>query len=89
MHKSTTSRRDQAAVDTNPRPFSGKQPDLEASSPNRETLDLWRLNGIEYLADWVIDDLEDIARLTKIQRSLFGRDQRYRYPALQHLPSEQ
>ena len=57
-----------------------------------ETLDLLRLNGIEYLADWVIDDLpQDIATphgtITTIPYSVETND--IVIHALQHLPSEQ
>ena len=59
---------------------------------NNETLDLLRLNGIEYLADWVIDDLpQDIATphgtITTIPYSVETND--IVIHALQHLPSEQ
>ena len=54
--------------------------------------DLLRLNGIEYLADWVIDDLpQDIATphgtITTIPYSVETND--IVIHALQHLPSEQ
>jgi hypothetical protein len=57
-----------------------------------ETLDLLRLNGIEYVADWVIDDLpQDIATphgtITTIPYSVETND--IVVHALQHLPSEQ
>src|SRR6266436_971608 len=57
-----------------------------------ETLDLLRLNGIEYLADWVIDDLpQDIATphgtMTTIPYSVETND--IVIHALQHLSSEQ
>jgi len=57
-----------------------------------ETLDLLRLNGIEYLADWVIDDLpQDITTphgtMTTIPYSVETND--IVIHALQHLPSEQ
>jgi len=57
-----------------------------------ETLDLLRLNGIEYVADWVIDDLpQDIATphgtITTIPYSVETND--IVIHALQHLPSEQ
>ena len=47
------------AVDTIAK-FSGKPP-RSWESPGRpeteQTIDLLRLNGIEYLADWVIDEI--------------------------------
>jgi allantoinase len=57
-----------------------------------DTIDLLRLNGIEYLADWVIDDLpQDIATphgiMTTIPYSVETND--IVIHALQHLPSEQ
>jgi allantoinase len=57
-----------------------------------ETIDLLRLNGIEYLADWVIDELpQDIATphgtITTIPYSVETND--IVIHALQHLPSEQ
>jgi allantoinase len=57
-----------------------------------ETLDLLRLNGIEYVADWVIDDLpQDITTphgtITTIPYSVETND--IVIHALQHLPSEQ
>ena len=57
-----------------------------------ETLDLLRGNGIEYVADWVIDDLpQDIATphgtITTIPYSVETND--IVIHALQHLPSEQ
>jgi hypothetical protein len=59
---------------------------------DRGTLDLLRLNGIEYVADWVIDDLpQDIATphgtITTIPYSVETND--IVIHALQHLPSEQ
>jgi allantoinase len=45
--------------------FTGKQPrswESPGLTETNDTLDLLRLNGIEYVADWVIDDLpQDIA----------------------------
>jgi allantoinase len=40
--------------------FTGKPPrswESPGLTETEETLDLLRLNGIEYVADWVIDDL--------------------------------
>ena len=59
---------------------------------HKRTLDLLRLNGIEYVADWVIDDLpQDIATphgtITTIPYSVETND--IVIHALQHLPSEQ
>src|SRR5258708_17808736 len=70
-----------------PRPW--ESPGLRETA---ETLDLLRLNGIEYVADWVIDDLpQDIATphgtITTIPYSVETND--IVIHALQHLPSEQ
>jgi allantoinase len=82
------------AVDTIGK-FAGK-PVRSWESPGltetEETIDLLRLNGIEYLADWVIDDLpQDIATphgvITTVPYSVETND--IVIHALQHLPSEQ
>jgi allantoinase len=57
-----------------------------------ETLDQLRLNGIEYVADWVIDDLpQDITTphgtITTFPYSVETND--IVIHAMQHLPSEQ
>ena len=70
-------------------PRSWESPGL---TETEETLDLLRLNGIEYVADWVIDDLpQDIATphgtITTIPYSVETND--IVIHALQHLPSEQ
>ena len=75
--------------------FTGKAPrswESPGLTETEETLDLLRLNGIEYLADWVIDDLpQDIATphgtMTTIPYSVETND--IVVHALQHLPSEQ
>ena len=75
--------------------FTGKPPrswESPGLTETEETLDLLRLNGIEYLADWVIDDLpQDIATphgtITTIPYSVETND--IVIHALQHLPSEQ
>ena len=75
--------------------FIGKPPrswESPGLTETEETIDLLRLNGIEYLADWVIDDLpQDIATphgtMTTIPYSVETND--IVIHALQHLPSEQ
>ena len=75
--------------------FTGKSPrswESPGLTETEETLDLLRLNGIEYVADWVIDDLpQDIATphgtMTTIPYSVETND--IVIHALQHLPSEQ
>jgi allantoinase len=75
--------------------FTGKQPrswESPGLTDTNETLDLLRLNGIEYLADWVIDDLpQDITTphgtMTSIPYSVETND--IVIHALQHLSSEQ
>src|SRR5260370_5390565 len=82
------------AVDTIAK-FNGKPPrswESPGLTETAETLDLLRLNGIEYVADWVIDDLpQDIATphgtITTIPYSVETND--IVIHALQHLPSEQ
>ena len=91
-----TIRRDaiKRAVDTIAK-FTGKPPrswESPGLTETDETLDLLRLNGIEYVADWVIDDLpQDIATphgtITTIPYSVETND--IVIHALQHLPSEQ
>jgi allantoinase len=75
--------------------FTGKPPrswESPGLTETEETLDLLRLNGIEYVADWVIDDLpQDIATphgtITTIPYSVETND--IVIHALQHLPSDQ
>jgi peptidoglycan/xylan/chitin deacetylase (PgdA/CDA1 family) len=75
--------------------FTGKSPrswESPGLTETEETIDLLRLNGIEYVADWVIDDLpQDIATphgtITTIPYSVETND--IVIHALQHLPSEQ
>ena len=75
--------------------FAGKPPrswESPGLTETEETLDLLRLNGIDYVADWVIDDLpQDIATphgtITTIPYSVETND--IVIHALQHLPSEQ
>ena len=75
--------------------FAGKPPrswESPGLTETEETLDLLRLNGIEYVADWVIDDLpQEIATphgiVTTIPYSVETND--IVIHALQHLPSEQ
>ena len=75
--------------------FTGKPPRSWESPGLTETdatLDLLRLNGIEYVADWVIDDLpQEIATphgtITTLPYSVETND--IVVHALQHLPSEQ
>src|ERR1700737_1257143 len=75
--------------------FTGKSPrswESPGLTETDDTIDLLRLNGIEYLADWVIDDLpQDIATphgiMTTIPYSVETND--IVIHALQHLPSEQ
>jgi allantoinase len=75
--------------------FAGKPPrswESPGLTETEATLDLLRLNGIEYVADWVIDDLpQDIATphgtITTIPYSVETND--IVIHALQHLPSEQ
>jgi allantoinase len=74
--------------------FAGKPPrswESPGLTETEETIDLLRLNGIEYLADWVIDDLpQDIATphgvMTTIPYSVETND--IVIHALQHLSSE-
>ena len=78
------------AVDTIAK-FTGKPPrswESPGLTETEETLDLLRLNGIEYVADWVIDDLpQDIATphgtITTIPYSVETND--IVIHALQHL----
>ncbi len=82
------------AVDTIAK-FAGKPPrswESPGLTETEETLDLLRLNGIDYVADWVIDDLpQDIVTphgtITTIPYSVETND--IVIHALQHLPSEQ
>jgi peptidoglycan/xylan/chitin deacetylase (PgdA/CDA1 family) len=75
--------------------FVGKPPrswESPGLTETEETLDLLRLNGIEYVADWVIDDLpQEIATphgtITTIPYSVETND--IVIHALQHLPSDQ
>jgi len=75
--------------------FTGKPPrswESPGLTETEETLDLLRLNGIEYVADWVIDDLpQDIATphgtITTIPYTVETND--IVVHALQHLPSDQ
>jgi peptidoglycan/xylan/chitin deacetylase (PgdA/CDA1 family) len=75
--------------------FSGKPPrswESPGLTETEDTLDLLRFNGIEYVADWVIDDLpQDIATphgtVTTIPYSVETNG--IVIHALQHLPSEQ
>ena len=75
--------------------FTGKPPrswESPGLTETEETLDLLRLNGIDYVADWVIDDLpQDIATphgtITTIPYSVETND--IVIHALQHLPSDQ
>jgi len=75
--------------------FAGKPPrswESPGLTETGETLDLLRLNGIEYVADWVIDDLpQEIATphgtITAIPYSVETND--IVIHALQHLPSDQ
>ena len=75
--------------------FAGKPPrswESPGLTETEETLDLLRLNGIEYVADWVIDDLpQEIATphgtITTIPYSVETND--IVIHALQHLPSDQ
>jgi allantoinase len=75
--------------------FTGKPPrswESPGLTETEETLDLLRLNGIEYVADWVIDDLpQDIVTphgtITTIPYSVETND--IVIHALQHLPSDQ
>ena len=75
--------------------FTGKPPrswESPGLTETEETLDLLRLNGIQYVADWVIDDLpQDITTphgmITTIPYSVETND--IVIHALQHLPSEQ
>jgi allantoinase len=75
--------------------FTGKPPrswESPGLTETDETLDLLRFNGIEYVADWVIDDLpQDIATphgtITTIPYSVETND--IVIHALQHLSSEQ
>lgn len=82
------------AVDTIAR-FSGKSPrswESPGLTETGDTLDLLRRNGIEYVADWVIDDLpQSIATphgtITTIPYTVETND--IVVHALQHQPSEQ
>jgi peptidoglycan/xylan/chitin deacetylase (PgdA/CDA1 family) len=75
--------------------FTGKLPrswESPGLTETEDTLDLLRLNGIQYVADWVIDDLpQDITTphgvITTIPYSVETND--IVIHALQHLPSEQ
>ena len=75
--------------------FTGRAPrswESPGLTETEETLDLLRLNGIEYVADWVIDDLpQDVATphgtITTIPYSVETND--IVVHALQHLPSDQ
>jgi peptidoglycan/xylan/chitin deacetylase (PgdA/CDA1 family) len=82
------------AVDTIAK-FAGKAPrswESPGLTETEDTLDLLRLNGIEYVADWVIDDLpQDIATphgiITTVPYSVETND--IVIHALQHLSAEQ
>jgi len=82
------------AVDTIAK-FSGKAPrswESPGLTETSETLDLLRLNGIEYVADWVIDDLpQDIetphGTITTIPYTVETND--IVVHALQHMTSDQ
>ncbi|MGY0572011.1 polysaccharide deacetylase family protein [Bradyrhizobium sp. RDM12] len=75
--------------------FTGRAPrswESPGLTETEETLDLLRLNGIEYVADWVIDDLpQDIATphgtITTIPYTVETND--IVVHALQHMPSDQ
>src|SRR5262249_30366402 len=75
--------------------FTGKPPrswESPGLTETEQTLDLLRLHGIQYVADWVIDDLpQDIATphgtITTIPYTVETND--IVIFALQHLPSEQ
>jgi allantoinase len=75
--------------------FAGKPPrswESPGLTETDETLDLLRRHGIEYVADWVIDDLpQDIdtpyGRITTIPYTVETND--IVVHALQHMPSEQ
>jgi peptidoglycan/xylan/chitin deacetylase (PgdA/CDA1 family) len=75
--------------------FAGKPPrswESPGLTETGETLDLLRRNGIEYVADWVIDDLpQDVdtpyGRITTIPYTVETND--IVVHALQHMPSEQ
>lgn len=74
--------------------FTGKAPrswESPGLTENNETLDLLRANGIEYVADWVIDDLpQDIETphgiITTVPYTVETND--IVIHALQHLPSD-
>jgi allantoinase len=74
--------------------FTGKAPrswESPGLTENNETLDLLRANGIEYVADWVIDDLpQDITTphgiITTVPYTVETND--IVIHALQHLPSD-
>jgi peptidoglycan/xylan/chitin deacetylase (PgdA/CDA1 family) len=74
--------------------FTGKVPrswESPGLTENDETLDLLRANGIEYVADWVIDDLpQDIQTphgiITTVPYTVETND--IVIHALQHLPSD-
>ena len=74
--------------------FTGKAPrswESPGLTENNETLDLLRANGIEYVADWVIDDLpQDIQTpsgiITSVPYTVETND--IVIHALQHLPSD-
>ena len=75
--------------------FAGKPPrswESPGLTETGETLDLLRRHGIEYVADWVIDDLpQDVdtpyGRITTIPYTVETND--IVVHALQHMPSEQ
>jgi peptidoglycan/xylan/chitin deacetylase (PgdA/CDA1 family) len=75
--------------------FTGKPPrswESPGLTETAETLDLLRRNGVEYVADWVIDDLpQDVdtpyGRITTIPYTVETND--IVVHALQHMPSEQ
>ncbi|WP_299804575.1 polysaccharide deacetylase family protein [Tardiphaga sp.] len=74
--------------------FTGKAPrswESPGLTENNDTLDLLRANGIEYVADWVIDDLpQDIQTphgiITTVPYTVETND--IVIHALQHLPSD-
>ena len=87
-------RRDQAGCRNDRKIHRQAAAIMGKSGPDRDRgdLDLLRLNGIEYVADWVIDDLpQDIATphgtITTIPYSVETND--IVIHALQHLTSEQ
>lgn len=74
--------------------FTGKAPrswESPGLTENNETLDLLRANGIEYVADWVIDDLPQEIQtphgiITSVPYTVETND--IVIHALQHLPSD-